>query len=103
MAPLRTFPGPRGHWLLGALPRLRTDMLGFFEECFHEYGDAAYFPVANRRSMLLSHPDDIERVLVTENKRFLKNYALIFLRPLRSEERRVGKECRSRRWSASSI
>jgi cytochrome P450 len=82
MAPLRTLPGPRGHWLLGALPRLRSDMLGFFEECFREHGDAAYFRVANRRSMLLSHPDDIERVLVTENRRFIKNYALIFLRPL---------------------
>jgi cytochrome P450 len=82
MSPLRTFPGPRGHWLLGALPRLRTDMLGFFEECFGEHGDAAYFRVANRRSMLLSHPDDIERVLVTENRRFIKNYALIFLKPL---------------------
>ena len=32
--------------------------------------------------MLLSHPDDIERVLVTENRRFHKNYALRFLRPL---------------------
>jgi cytochrome P450 len=32
--------------------------------------------------MLLSHPDDIERVLVTENKRFIKNYALQFLKPL---------------------
>ena len=57
-------------------------MLGFFEECFREHGDAAYFRLANRRSMLLSHPDDIERVLVTENRRFIKNYALIFLRPL---------------------
>jgi cytochrome P450 len=82
MAPLHPLPGPRGHWLLGSLPRLRTDMLGFFEECFHEHGDAAYFRVANRRSMLLSHPDDIERVLVTENRHFIKNYALIFLRPL---------------------
>jgi cytochrome P450 len=82
MASLRTLPGPRGHWLLGALPRMRTDMLGFFEECFREHGDAAYFRVGNRRSMLLSHPDDIERVLVTENRRFIKNYALVFLRPL---------------------
>ncbi len=78
----RKFPGPRGDWLLGSLPRLRSDMLGFFEECFREYGDAAYFRVANRRSMLLSHPEDIERVLVTENRQFIKNYALIFLRPL---------------------
>src|SRR5947209_10203565 len=82
MTPVPKLPGPRGHSSLGALPRLRTEWLGFFKNCFHEHGDAAYFPVANRRSMLLSHPDDIERVLVTENKRFLKNYALIFLRPL---------------------
>jgi cytochrome P450 len=57
-------------------------MLGFFDECFREHGDAAYFRVANRRTMLLSHPDDIEQVLVTENRRFIKNYALVFLRPL---------------------
>ena len=82
MTPIRTFPGPRGHWLVGVLPRLRSDMLGFFEQCFREHGDAAYFRAANRRSMLLSHPDDIERVLVTENRRFIKNYALQFLRPL---------------------
>ena len=82
MTPARTLPGPRGHWLLGALPRLRTDMLGFFEQCFREHGDAAYFRVGSRRSMLLSHPDDIEQVLVTENRRFIKNYALQFLKPL---------------------
>lgn len=57
-------------------------MLGFFEECFREYGDAVYFRVANRRAMLLSHPDDIEQVLVTENRHFVKNYAMRFLRPL---------------------
>jgi cytochrome P450 len=67
---------------LGALPSLRSDILGFFEQCAREHGDAAYFRVGYRRSMLLSHPDDIERVLVTENRRFHKNYALRFLRPL---------------------
>lgn len=82
MTPVRTLPGPRGHWLLGSLPPLRKDMLGFFEHCFREYGDAAYFRIGGRRSMLLSHPEDIERVLVTENRLFIKNYALQFLRPL---------------------
>src|SRR5262249_58576254 len=82
LAAPRTLPGPRGHWLLGSLPRLRTDMLGFFEECFREHGDAAYFRVANRRSMLLSHPDDIERVLVTENRRFIKHCGLFCLQPV---------------------
>src|SRR5688500_870455 len=80
--PVRPRKGPRGHWLVGVLPRLRQDMLGFFDECHREYGDAAYFRAANRRSVLLSHPDDIETVLVTENRRFIKNVALQFLRPL---------------------
>jgi cytochrome P450 len=61
---------------------MRTDMLGFFEECFREHGDAAYFRMPGRRTMLLSHPDDIEQVLVAENRRFIKNYALGFLKPL---------------------
>ncbi len=82
MSPVRTFPGPRGHWLLGALPHMRRDLLGFLETCQREHGDAAYFRVPNRRSMLLSHPTDIETVLVTDNRKFIKNYALQFLRPL---------------------
>lgn len=57
-------------------------MLGFFEQCFRDHGDAAYFRIANRRSMLLSDPEAIEQVLVTENRRFIKNYALVFLQPL---------------------
>ena len=80
--PPRLPPGPRGHWLLGVLPRVRSDVLGFFDECFREYGDAVYFRAGNRRSVLLSHPDDIETVLVTENRQFIKNRALQYLRPL---------------------
>jgi len=82
MSTTRSLPGPRGHWLLGVLPHVRKDILGFFDDCHREFGDAAYFRAGNRRSMLLSHPADIETVLVTENRRFIKNYALQFLRPL---------------------
>lgn len=83
MAVITRFPGPRGNWLFGSLPALRKDMLGFFETCHRDFGDAAYFRVGRRRSMLLSHPDDIEQVLVTDNKKFMKNFALsFFLRPL---------------------
>jgi cytochrome P450 len=83
MAIVHRLPGPRGNWLLGSLPELRRDMLGFFERCHQEYGDAAYFRVGRRRSMLLSHPRDIEQVLVTDNRLFIKNFAVsFFLRPL---------------------
>jgi cytochrome P450 len=83
MAALHQLPGPRGNWLFGSLPAMRADMLGFFESCRREYGDATYFRVGLRRSMLLSHPEDIEQVLVTDNRQFIKNFALsFFLRPL---------------------
>jgi cytochrome P450 len=83
MTTMPRLPGPRGHWLLGSLPALRQDILGFFESCHRDYGDAAYFRVGRRRSMLLSAPADIEQVLVTDNRKFIKNFALsFFLRPL---------------------
>jgi cytochrome P450 len=82
MTSLKSPPGPRGHWLLGSLREASADRLAFFRRCFDEYGDAASFRLANRRGILLSHPDDIERVLVTENRRFEKNFALRLLRPL---------------------
>ena len=60
MAVLQRFPGPRGGWLLGSLPALRRDILGFFETCHRDFGDAAYFRVGRRRSMLLSDPAAVE-------------------------------------------
>jgi cytochrome P450 len=82
MTSLKSPPGPRGDWLLGSLREVSADRLAFFRRCFDEYGDAATFRMANRRAILLSHPDDIERVLVMENKRFGKNFALRLMRPL---------------------
>lgn len=82
MTSLKSPPGPRGHWLIGSLRDVSADRLAFFRRCFEEYGDAASFRMANRRGILLSHPDDIERVLVTENRRFGKNFALRLMRPL---------------------
>src|SRR6185436_16063605 len=82
MTSLKSPPGPRGHWLVGSLREVKANRLAFFRRCFDEFGDAASFRMANRRAILLSHPDDIERVLVTENRRFEKNFALRLLRPL---------------------
>lgn len=75
--------GPRGHWLWGCLPSMRHDILGFFARTQRAFGDAAYFRIANRRALLLSHPADIEQVLVAENRQFIKNFGLsFFLQPL---------------------
>jgi cytochrome P450 len=75
-------PGPKGHWLLGCAGAFRSDVLGFFARCAAEYGDVAGFRIGWKPVALLSHPDCIERVLVTENRHFKKHFVLDFLRPV---------------------
>lgn len=66
-------PGPPGHWLLGNLSEFRTDILGLFARSAREYGDVVKFRLPNMPSYLLVHPDDIENVLVTNNRNFKKH------------------------------
>ena len=69
-------PGPKAHFLVGNLPELRRGRLDFYTRCAREYGDIAAFRFGPRRAVLLSHPDYIEQVLVTANRRFIKHFAL---------------------------
>jgi len=75
-------PSPPGHWLLGNLPEFRCDMLGFFARCAREYGDFVALKLGPRRVHLASHPDFVEQVLVTENRKFGKSYVFELLRPV---------------------
>lgn len=68
--------GPRGHWLTGNLPAVRQDRLAFFTRCAREFGDVVEVRLAHRRIVLLSHPDLIEEVLVTQSKNFHKHFVL---------------------------
>jgi cytochrome P450 len=74
--------GPRGHLLLGSLPELRRDVLGFFAACAREHGDVVPIRVPRRRLVLLSHPDLIEEVLVSHARRTTKTVLLQALRPV---------------------
>jgi cytochrome P450 len=75
-------PGPRGHWLLGHLPDVQRDRLGFFTRCRREFGDVAGIRIANRRAVLVSDPRLIEQILVADNRKLIKNFALTLLEPL---------------------
>ena len=66
-------PGPKGHFLLGNLPELATDILGLFTSCARDHGDVAYLSLAGWPAFVLSHPDQIEHVLVTDHKNFIKH------------------------------
>jgi cytochrome P450 len=63
-------PGPSGLPILGnALPYIR-DPLGAFEQWASEYGDITYLQFPGRPTYLLTHPEHIEQVLVTESHNF---------------------------------
>jgi cytochrome P450 len=66
-------PGPKGTVFLGNLPQLGSDILGLFSTCAREYGDIAYLSLAGWPAFVLSNPEHIEQVLVTEHKNFIKH------------------------------
>ncbi len=78
-------PGPRGRFLLGSLPGLRRNPLAFLTEVARGYGDVAAFRVLGVPVWLLSHPDEIELVLATESRSFVKRRGLQAGRPIFGE------------------
>jgi cytochrome P450 len=66
-------PGPRGLPLLGCLPGFAADPLAFLEHTAKRYGDLSHFKLGHGSVMLLTHPADIEAVLVGEHKHCIKD------------------------------
>ena len=74
--------GPRGHLLVGNLPALRRDLLGFLRQSAQTYGDLVPIRYGPRLVLLLSHPDLIEEVLVKRARAFKKSRLAQLLRPV---------------------
>jgi cytochrome P450 len=68
-------PGPKGHPILGVMPEFNRDTLGFIERC-HDYGDVVRARFLYVTSYFLFNPDDIEYVLSTNAKNFVKAISL---------------------------
>lgn len=74
VTPVRAAPAaPKGHVLWGHLPAAARDRLGFFTSTARAYGDVVPLRFGPFRYVLVSHPELIERVLVTDNKSFKKS------------------------------
>jgi cytochrome P450 len=73
MRTLRLPPGPKGHFLLGVLPEVRKDELDYLDRIVAQYGDMIYLRVVNNPVFILSHPRDIEVVLLTKASNFVKS------------------------------
>ena len=74
--------GPRGNWLFGHLLDVSRDQLGFLLNCAQTYGDRVELRFGRRRIVVFNHPSDVEEVLVTQQRNFVKGYFYRILEPL---------------------
>jgi cytochrome P450 len=74
-------PGPKGHLVLGVLPEIRREDVRFATRVARQYGDLAFFRVVNIPTYLISHPQYIEEILVTNYRNFIK---AVYLRDSRA-------------------
>jgi cytochrome P450 len=74
-------PGPKGHLLMGALREIKRDELDYLNRIVREYGDIVYLRIVNHPCYILSHPRDIEYVLLGNYTNFVKS---VFLRESRA-------------------
>lgn len=69
-------PGPEGTVVVGALLSLRKRPLEFLTDAARKYGDIVYMQIGRVQLYMLSHPDLIEQVLITDARCFVKPWLL---------------------------
>ena len=69
-------PGPRGAPIMGVMREFNRDHLGFIERAQREYGDVVWMRFLYVPALFLYHPDDVEYVLATNPKNFIKAMSL---------------------------
>ena len=69
-------PGPKGSPIMGVMRDFNRDQLGFIERTRDEYGDIVWMRFLYVPALFLYHPDDVEYVLVTNPKNFIKSMSL---------------------------
>jgi cytochrome P450 len=66
-------PQPKGNFIAGHLAPITRDPLGQLTKYAREYGDVVKLRLVRRPVLLVSHPELIEKVLVSQSKQFAKS------------------------------
>src|SRR5712692_21721 len=74
--PLARPPGPKGSPVMGVMREFNRDSLGFIERAQRDYGDIVWMRFLYVPALFLYHPDDVEYVLTTNPKNFIKSMSL---------------------------
>ena len=69
-------PGPSGTLIMGVMREFNRDSLGFIERAQREYGDIVWMRFLYVPALFLYHPNEIEYVLTTNAKNFIKSMSL---------------------------
>lgn len=69
-------PGPRNAPIVGNLRPFRANTLDFLIKAARKHGDVVYFKVLRQHLYLVSHPDYVREILVSNQNNFVKSRAL---------------------------
>jgi cytochrome P450 len=69
-------PGPKGTRIMGVMKEFNRDSLGFIERVQRDYGDIVWSRFLYVPALFLYHPNEIEYVLATNAKNFVKAMTL---------------------------
>lgn len=69
-------PGPKGKFISGCADRVTHDRIGFLTELYREYGELSRFTVWGQEIYVVTRPDHVKEILVTNHKNFHKSRAL---------------------------
>ncbi len=75
-------PGPKGSWIGGSIREFNAKRLNFFLDVSRNYGDLASFRFGPRRIFLVTDPNLIEQVLVTDAKHYIKHFGARAYKPV---------------------
>jgi cytochrome P450 len=74
MQQLKEPSGPKGHLLMGVLPTIRRDTLGFLVETPRLYGPVARYRLGFLQSYLVTHPEGVKRILQDHVANYTKDH-----------------------------
>jgi cytochrome P450 len=75
-------PGPKGSWIGGSARHFAQRRLDFFLDVAREFGPISSFRFGPRRIFLITDPDLIEQVLVTDAKHYIKHFGARAYKPV---------------------